>query len=89
MQARFPPLHRSREVGLVWRDQASGHDRATFECLRIAVRVDKELLEAENLVVPTENLILYDSDRLLRSPSRRPICGFFCGRYQARFQRHR
>ena len=36
-----------------------------------------ELLEAEDLVVPTENLILYDERGLLKGPSRCPICGFF------------
>jgi len=34
-------------------------------------------IDAKNLVVPTENLILYDERGLLKGPSRCPICGFF------------
>ena len=48
-----------------------------------------ERLEAKNLVVPTENLILYDERGLLKGPDSVPDLRFFCGRYQARFQCHR
>ena len=48
-----------------------------------------KLLEAENLVVPTENLILYDERGLMKGPVSVPDLRFFCGRYHARFQCHR
>jgi hypothetical protein len=48
-----------------------------------------KLLEAEDLVVPTENLIVYERRGLLKEPVSVPGLRFFCGRYQARFQCHR
>ena len=48
-----------------------------------------KLLEAEDLVVPTEDLILYDQRGLLKGPVSVPDLRLFCGLYQAPFQCHR
>jgi hypothetical protein len=48
-----------------------------------------ERLEAKNLVMPIENLILYDQRGFLKGPVSVPDRRFFCGRYQARFRCHR
>jgi len=48
-----------------------------------------ELLEAEDLVVPTENLILYDSDRPSEEPVSAPDLRFFSAGTRRDLNRHR
>jgi hypothetical protein len=56
----------------------------SFECLRAPFESTK-LLEAEDLIVPIENRILYDSNRLLKERLGAGSAVFF-GRYEARFR---